>query len=1140
MDFYEVFEQVLTLLQRHGRVSYRALKRQFDLDDEYLEDLKVELIEAQELAIDQDNKMLVWTGENESVPAPPPTPASSTPEIASPQTPEQEREPLSYTPPHLAEKILQSKAALEGERKQVTVLFCDLANSTAIAEKIGPENMHSLLNRFFELALDEVHRYEGTINQFLGDGFMALFGAPVSHEDHARRAVLSALALQRILKEAELGQPHGVECKFRMGLNSGLVVVGSIGDNLRMDYSAIGDTTNLTSRLQQIAEPGEILISGSTSRLVAGYVRLEALQPVQVKGKTEPVAVFKVIGTLPRRSPVVSRGERTLSQFVGRERELAVLDELLEQVESGQGQVVGVVAEAGAGKSRLLYEFRQRLEGKRVTYLEGRCLSYGSTIPYHPIIDVVRNNCGITEADNPETIIEKVRLSLQEVGLDAEESTPYLLQLLGVKEGTESIAMLTPEAMKTRTFDTLQQMSLSGSQRQPLVFEIEDLHWIDKTSEDYWALLVESLAGAAILLVATYRPGYRPPWVEKSYATQISLRSLASQDALIVVHSTSQHAGLPEHLEQTIIEKSQGNPFFLEELTRAVIEHGDIQADMTVPDTIQGVLSARIDRLPEEPKRLLQAAAVLGREFSPRLLKEIWEGIDTLEPLFLELKRLEFLYERIGAEEPLYVFKHALTQEVAYESLLTTRRQILHAAAGQALESLYLDRLEDVYDRLAYHYANTDNAAKAVEYLSLVAEKAARGYAHTEAVASLQEALVHAERLLATERDHMVLDLVVQQAEALTWAGHHQGVIDFSLGWQERLERLQEPRLTGRYYLWLGHAYSFTGKRDQAMQSLQRGLEEGTRCGDALLRGLAHSLLSLEDGFAGRLLQAVDHGQQAVAPLEQVADRAFLCTALYILALCYYFLGDFVRGIEALDREAILAETIGDRRRQTNTPGFSGWIFATQGEGEMGVEACQRALEMAPDAYETAIVFGWLGYAYLEKGDLAEAILTLEQAVEQANQYRSRQVQSWFKTYLGEAYRADGQIEKARDLALQGFQLAQDAEHPWGVALAQRTLGRIAHTSGNLTEAENDLKNAMETFSSIEARYELARTHLDLAALAHTQNNHNTATMHLNQAYTWFKKLQVPKWVEKTEQLAREYGVTLKEVALEELTEGDV
>jgi class 3 adenylate cyclase len=478
MDYEELVGKVIELLQREKRVPYRVLKHRFDLDDDYIGDLKIDLIEAKRLAIDENDRILVWLGEDGAADTPPP-PTSSTPTLAPAPVTAQERDPLSYTPRHLAEKILTSRSALEGERKQVTVLFCDLANSTAIAEHIGPEHMHTLLNRFFAQALEAVHRYEGTINQFLGDGFMTLFGAPIAHEDHARRAVLSAFALQRTLQEADLGKPYGVECTVRMGLNSGLVVVGSIGDNLRMDYSAIGDTTNLAARLQGMAAPGEILVSESTSRLVGGYVRLEPLPPVEVKGKAEPVTPYKAIGTLPRRSPMASRGERTLSQFVGRAQEFATLDALFTQVKSGHGQMVGIVAEAGGGKSRLLYESRHRWRDKRVTYLEGRCVSYGSTIPYHPIIDLVRQNCGIAEGDSAAAIGAKVRSALQEVGMDAEASAPYLLQLLGVKEGTESLVALTPEAVRTRTFDTLKQMSLKSSQQRPLILAIEDVHWIE-------------------------------------------------------------------------------------------------------------------------------------------------------------------------------------------------------------------------------------------------------------------------------------------------------------------------------------------------------------------------------------------------------------------------------------------------------------------------------------------------------------------------------------------------------------------------------------------------------------------------------------------------------------------------------------
>ena len=376
MTFDEVLAGVIELLQRDGRVSYRALKRRFALDDEYLEDVKAELIQAKRLAVDEEGAVLVWAGGTA------PTPVSAR---------DEERTPLSYTPRHLAEKILTSRAALEGERKQVTVLFCDLANSTALAARLGPETMHSLLNQFFELALGEVHRYEGTINQFLGDGFMALFGAPIAHEDHARRAVLAAMGIRRRLQAepTPLGQQYGVEVTVRMGLNTGLVIVGAIGDNLRMDYTAIGDTTNVAARLQQTALPGQIVLPEVTHRLVAGYCTTQPLGEISLKGKDEPVYAWEVVAVQETRTRLEVEAERGLTPFVGRARELQLLVDCFAQAQAGHGQVAFLVGEAGLGKSRLLLEFRQRL-GTDATWLEGHALSFGRSMAFHPVIDLLR------------------------------------------------------------------------------------------------------------------------------------------------------------------------------------------------------------------------------------------------------------------------------------------------------------------------------------------------------------------------------------------------------------------------------------------------------------------------------------------------------------------------------------------------------------------------------------------------------------------------------------------------------------------------------------------------------------------------------------------------------------------------------
>jgi tetratricopeptide (TPR) repeat protein len=475
---------------------------------------------------------------------------------------------------------------------------------------------------------------------------------------------------------------------------------------------------------------------------------------------------------------------------------------------------------------------------------------------------------------------------------------------------------------------------------------------------------------------------------------------------------------------------------------------------------------------------------------------------------------------------------------VAYDSLLTTRRQALHAAAGHALEQRYADRLDEVADRLAYHYARTDNAAKAVEYLTRVAERAARGFAHTEALTALEEALGHAERLPSEARDRRVADLWTRQIESLHWAGRRQEAIALHRERQARMDRIEDHALVGRYYVWLICPYIFLGERDQAVQSAQRALAEARQCQDDILMGMAYAWLGAEDFFAGRLLQAVEHERHAVALLERTAERYWLGTANYTLAFSYYFIGEFTQALEAAARIEAVADTIGDRRLQTYAAGIRGWSLATRGDWEAGIAACRDALKRAPDPFETAGALGLLGYAYLEQGNLAAAIPVLEQAVEEAIRYRSRQVQSQFKACLGEAYRLDEQLDKAQQLASQGYELASSIQHGWGAALAQRTLGRLAHTRGNLAEAEVLLQEALGTFASIHAWFEAGRTHLDLAALAHAQGNQEGATAHLTQAQALFTALQVPRYVERTTHLAQAYGIILRAGSPEAAEEG--
>jgi class 3 adenylate cyclase/tetratricopeptide (TPR) repeat protein len=1025
----------------------------------------------------------------------------------------------SYTPPHLAAQVLQSRSALEGERKQVTVLFCDLVGSTSLAERLGPETMHLLLNRFFELALSEVHRYEGTINQFLGDGFMALFGAPIAHEDHARRAALAALGLQKLLDEhrAELGEREGLELKVRMGINTGWVVVGGIGDQLRRDYTAIGDTTNLAARFQQLAEPGTILVSEDASRLLQGAARLEPVGPLQVKGKEVPVQAFSLLGIGPLQSEQAVLDGMARSPFVGRQREMATLEELRERAAGGAGQVVGIAAEAGAGKSRLVYEFRRRLWERPALFLTGRCISYASGIPYLPILYMLRNEWGIAETDDAATVAAQVTASLLRAGMDVEESLPYLLNFLGVREGTERLAELSPQALQTRTFRILRQMILNAGQGNLVVLEIEDLHWVDKTSEDFLGFLVEGLVASRVLFLATYRSGYRPPWMEKSYTTQIALSRLTNPESQAVIRSVLSSANPSEALVGTVLSKAEGNPFFLEELARSLLEHPDV----LVPDTIQGVVIARIDRLPEEHKRLLQTASVLGREFSLQLLTRMGRQAEDPTSLLSDLKRWEFLYEEPMAEEPCYLFKHALTQEAVYQTLLKGRRQSLHAAAGQAFEQLHAGRLEDVYDTLAYHYSKTDDAEKAVSYLTLFAGQAAGRYAHSEAAQALREALAHCERLPEAERGRRRLELILRLAESLLPLARFPETLEIFLGAQGLVDWLDDPSLAGRYYFWLAHTYSYLGDQEQAASNARLSIEAARRSGDAATEGKAWYVLCRDAFWSGRFSEGIEHGRESLALLERSDEPWWQGQAYWVAGFHHYVLGQFEEAFDKMKWAEAIWRALQDPRLD---PSWStGYFHASLGDWALGIEECQGGLKRAQDPLNTAAALGFLGYAFLEKGDLSRAIEALEDSTERLRQTGMLQLLGWFSAFLAEACLLAGRLDEAQDLARQALDITESVRFRYGSGMAQRALGRVSQAAGDPEGAARWLEAALESFQFIQAPFEVGRTRLELALVGGLGSEE--AARQLGEARRIFTELRLPGYVEKAERLARELAV---------------
>ena len=1025
-------------------------------------------------------------------------------------------------PPPVAAPAPAPPRPSEGERKQVTVLHCELTIAAEGASEVHHEKVHALLNRFFELAQGQVQHFEGTVKQFLGNGFMALFGAPIAHEDHARRAVLAAVGVRQAVEawSRQLAEEQ-IHLELQLGLDSGTVVVGGVGDMI------VGATTNIASRLKQKAGPSEILITEATARMVRGALPLEPADSLAVPGQSQPLAVFRVGAG----GEAADGSSGRLTPFVGRARELGVLAEVLQLATQGQGQAVGIAGEPGSGKSRLLLELRRRMKGRQVTYLQGGCLSYGSGIPYQPLLNMIRRASQIGEHDDDATVAAKLRRSLDGVGADP-AALPYFLRLLDVEAGaagsrTESLDGLEPQAIKAQTFAAMRQMMHGASQRSLVVMELEDLHWVDATSEDFLASLVESLGAARILLLCTYRSGYQPKWMDKSYATQLSLRRLSDHDSRALAATVFENAGLPEELQAEVLAKAEGNPFFLEELARALAERASGGESGAVPSTIQGVLMARIDRLPEDHKRLLQTASVLGREFPRELLRAMWDqGAlanqgDGLDGLLADLKAWEFLFEQPSPRDPRYLFKHALTQDVAYDSLLVGRRQTLHRQAAEAIERQYAGRLEDAYDRLVYHYPRGGEAAKTVHYLGLFASRAARNFAHAEAARALRESLEHAEKL--PDRDRKVAGLVIDLAESLLPLAQFPQTLEILKTHAGRVEAAGDPRLAAKFHFWLAHTFSYMGDQQAAAANAEKSIALAREAGDEATEGLAHYVLGRDGFWAGQFAKGVESSQRAVVLLERAGEPWWQGQSYWVAGFNQYVLGQFEKAFESLLRAQTIGTALADPRLD---PSWSiGHFYATLGEWEMGLDYCNQAVANAKDPLNGAVASGFLGHALLEKGDLEEATQILEPAMSKMKEAGMQQIFAWFAAYLAEAYAESGRIDRAEGIGEEGLVAAQATEFRYGVALAQRAIGVVALKKGDRAAAESWLGMARQTFEALETPFEVGRTWLRLAQASLAANDREAARAALKTAGAAFERLYVPKYLEQTQRLAAENGL---------------
>lgn len=1016
--------------------------------------------------------------------------------------------PVAYTPRHLAERILTNRGALEGEHKRLTVLFGDLADSSGLARRLGPEGMHGFLDQLFRIVLEEVHRYEGTVNQFLGDGFMALFGAPLAIEHHERQALLAAAAIQRRLA-SELPDARAADgtTRVRMGLNTGTVVVGRIGDNLRMDYTAVGETTNIAARLQTLAEPGAILLSEATYERARGFADVDPLGPVALKGMSDVVA-YRLTNLRPSRSTLQAVPDRPLSPFVGRDRDIAALQEALAHAEAGRGQAVGIVSEPGMGKSRLLLEFRQSLTGRRLTYLEGRCLPYGASIPYHPLLEILRTNCRIADTDAPEVVASKIGQAVTEVGMSVEDALPYLLHLVGLKEGAQVLEALGPETVKARTFDALRQLCLRGSALRPMVFVVEDLHWVDRTSEDFLATMADSLPGARALLVVTYRHGYTPPWIGRSYAMQLALRPLGEADSLGIVRSVLPGDSVVASVTDAIVSRGEGNPLFLEELARSMRDREDGQEELSIPDTLQGVLAARIDRLPEDVKRLLQLASVLGREFPARWLGALSDEPASLAGRLQDLTRLEFLYQRTWGDDPVYAFTHVLTRDAAYGSLLESRRREYHAAAGLALEQLYADRLGEVAELLAHHFGLSSDHDKAVDYAMRAADKARHRSANAEAVAYFDAARTHLMKLSDTAANRALkIDLVISESEvrfALGQQAQHLVSLE-AIG--DLVREAADPKRLATWHYWMGFLHCMIGTRpDVALNHCNEAERIAQEMGLSELRTFVACGLSQAHLVAGNLRNSIEAAERALRDFERAGNIWWACRALAHLSAAANALGEWDRSLDGCRRAHEYALATNDRRLRVSALVRTGSTLIQRGDAIEGLHACDEAQQLSPGPFDAAAISAIRGYGLVKCGNTAEGIPLLEGALRWCANSNLRHNRALFGLWLVDGYLRAAERVRARELAREILLGCRELGYRHLEGVASRLVAE-ALSEEDPEEAGKYLVAAEEILEAIDAKNELGKAFTLRGRLAQARGQAHEAQRAFQDAMCLMERL---------------------------------
>jgi predicted ATPase/class 3 adenylate cyclase len=1042
-----------------------------------------------------------------------------------------------YLPRGLTEKILSQRDKIEGERKQVTVMFCDMEGFTQFTGRFGPEETYGIMDQVYEILIHRVHDYEGTVNEMTGDGIMALFGSPIALEDASQRAIRSSLAIHREMarfndkiRQEKEGVPP---LKMRVGIHTGPVVVGTLGNDLRVEFKAVGDTVNLASRMEGLAEAGSTYVTEETFKLTEGFFRFEALGGREVRGKEEPVNTYRVIAPSTSRTRFDVSAERGLIPFVGREKELELLLDGFERAKRGQGQAFSITAEAGVGKSRLLYEFRKAVTNEDITFLEGRCLSYSRGIAYHPTIDILKANFDIRERDGDAQIREKVMRGLKILGAEEAWTLPYLLELFSVKEsGIDKIPM-SPEAKKDRIMEAVKRITIKGSEIRPVILAYEDLHWMDKSSEDVLKHVLESIPGARVLMIFTYRPEFVHTWGGKSYHNQVNLNRLSNRESLIMVAYLLGTEEIDRDFEELILEKTEGVPFFIEEFIKSlqdlkIMEKKDNKyylakniKDLFIPSAIQDMIMARVDSLPEGAKGVLQSCSVAGREFSHDLIERVM-GLSETELLshLSVLKDSELLYERGIYPQSTYIFKHALIQDATYQSLLKSTRQKYHRKIAQVLEKNFAETMETQPELLAHHYTEAGLNEQAVGYWQQASKRAAQRSAHVEAINHLTKGVEVLMTLPENlERSRQELDMQITLGPVLMAV---KGVAspDTERAYARARELCHQVGETPKlfpvlYGLWSFHVSRLESQAtrelaDQIFSLAQRSQDPGL-----LLE--AHRVLGQTMYFFGEPAPAREHLEQGMALYDPQQHRthAFvygqdpgvLCRS--IVAVTTWLLGYPDQALQSTLEALTLAQEINHPFSLVSALLLAAGVYHCRREAQ----AVQKRIE-ASIALSTELGFTqWLaygriyrGWALMAQGERAEGITQMRQGLDVYRALGGNVQRSYFLEMLAEAYGKVEQPKEGLTVLVEALAMVENTgQYLWEAELHRRKGELLLMQQGQkVGEAEECLRQALDIAHRQQAKSLELRAAMSLSRLWQQQGKQREAHQLLAEIYGWF------------------------------------